>query len=93
MPLWSEYTSYSPYFDGADITDDETEFLLALAAYQKRFRRRYPTWREVLYILRCLGYRKAADARPVGQLLPPTVAESKSETRNTKSESEMQDSA
>jgi hypothetical protein len=71
MSFWHSYTSYSTFFDGGDMTADETEFLLAVAAYQKRYQRRYPTWREVLHILRCLGYRKADAPQPVGALLPP----------------------
>ena len=59
----TEHTAYTLGLDGSEITSDETEFLLAMLAYQKRFRRRYPTWREVLHIARCLGYRKVADAR------------------------------
>ena len=42
MARWLTYTSYSLYFDGADMTADEIEFLLAVASYQKRFHRRYP---------------------------------------------------
>ena len=79
MALWHSYTSYSLYFDGSDMTDDETEFLLAVAAYQKRFKRRYPTWREVLNILRCLGYRKAAEPAPIDQPQPPSAAAPPSE--------------
>lgn len=71
MARWESFTSYSLYYDGADMTADETEFLLAVASYQKRFRRRYPTWLEVLNILRCLGYRKTADPVPVCEPLPP----------------------
>ena len=44
----TEFTAYSLHFDGSEIIPEETEFLLAMLAYQKRFRRRYPTWREVL---------------------------------------------
>ncbi len=73
MPHWLSYTSYSLYYDGSDMTDDETEFLLALASYQKRFGRRYPTWLEVLNVLRCLGYRKAADAVPICGPQPPAA--------------------
>lgn len=53
-----EHTAYTLGLDGSEFTPDETEFLLAMLAYQKRFRRRYPTWREVLHVARCLGYRK-----------------------------------
>lgn len=71
MPNWLSYTSYSLYFDGADMTADDTEFVLAIAAFQKQFGRRYPTWLEVLHIARCLGYRKVADPVPIERPLPP----------------------
>ena len=56
----SGFTAYSLEFDGSQTSPEELHFLLAMHAYQKRFRRRYPTWREVLYVARCLGYRKVA---------------------------------
>ena len=71
----TEYTSYSLRFDGSEITPDETEFLLAMLAYQKRFRRRYPTWREVLHVAHCLGYRKVAPMRSLIARARPTAAE------------------
>ncbi len=46
----------------------------AMEAYQRRWRRRYPSWREVLYVIECLGYRKVAKARPA-DASPPTQAE------------------
>ncbi len=70
MGRWVTYSSYSLYFDGSDMTSDDTEFLLAIAAYQKRFRRRYPTWREVLFVARSLGYRKVAPAAAVDHPKP-----------------------
>lgn len=73
MPHWVSYTSYSLHFDGGDMTEDDVEFLLAVESFQKRFKRRYPTWLEVLHIARCLGYRKVAAPVPVKQPLPPTV--------------------
>jgi hypothetical protein len=75
MARWVNYSSYSLFFDGADMTDDEVEFLLAVASYQKRFQRRYPTWLEVLNILRCLGYRKSAEAVPISEPVPPKADE------------------
>jgi hypothetical protein len=64
------FTTYSLHFNGSEFSPDETEFLLAMLAYQKRFRRRYPTWREVLHVARCLGYRKVAPAVPVDEPTP-----------------------
>ncbi len=75
MPHWDDYTSYSRYFDGSEFTKDEIEFLLAIASYQKRFHRRYPTWREVLHIARCLGYRKVAEAVAITAPMPESVPE------------------
>lgn len=81
MPHWHSYTSYSPYFDGSDMTAEQVEFLLAVAAYQRRFGRRYPTWLEVLHIAHCLGYRKVVEAEAVTEPTPPkeVAAEQRSE--------------
>jgi len=49
---------------GWDVTPEELEFLKAIERYQRRMRRRYPTWREVLAVLRSLGYRKVTDPPP-----------------------------
>ena len=73
MPRKPGYTSYSASFDGSEITAAETEFLLAVRSYQRRFGRRYPTWREVLHVARCLGYRKVAAARPIDEPRRPEV--------------------
>jgi hypothetical protein len=74
MSNWRNHCSYSLSFDGADMTADDNEFLLAIAAYQKRSGRRYPTWREVLHVLRSLGYRKVAEPVPVVEPQPPKHA-------------------
>jgi hypothetical protein len=74
MAHWMSYTSYSLSYDGSDMTDDETEFLRAMAAYQKRFGRRFPTWLEALHVLRCLGYRKVEAPVPIEQPKPPKEA-------------------
>lgn len=57
-----KFTAYTLGLNGSEITTDETEFLLAMLEYQKQFRRRYPTWREVLHVMHCLGYRKSTEA-------------------------------
>lgn len=43
-----------------DYTDDELEFLKAIEAFKKSSGRQFPTWSEVLTVLRGLGYTKAA---------------------------------
>ena len=37
---------------------DETEFMLAMDAFKREKRRPFPTWCEVLEVLKSLGYRK-----------------------------------
>lgn len=43
---------------GADYSDDEKEFLLAIEMYKEKYRRPWPTWIEVLAVVKNLGYRK-----------------------------------
>ena len=44
-----------------DYTDDEIEFMKAMDQYKRENRRPFPTWSEVLEVLRALGYRKTAE--------------------------------
>ena len=62
MPRVVGASVYSENFQGGDITDEEWAFMKAMAAYQRRWNRRYPSWREVLFVAHCLGYRKVAEA-------------------------------
>lgn len=64
MPRKIGVSTYSENFQGCDFTDEELAFLKAIAAYQKRWNRRFPTWREALHVLKCLGYRKVAAPIP-----------------------------
>ncbi|MBI4880139.1 MAG: hypothetical protein HY812_10850 [Planctomycetes bacterium] len=46
-----------------DLSDTDTlEFLRAIDAFKRSTGRNFPTWTEVLEILRSLGYRKAGKA-------------------------------
>lgn len=45
-----------------DYTDDETEFMKAMDRYKRENRRPFPTWSEVLEVLRSMGYRRVAEA-------------------------------
>jgi hypothetical protein len=48
-----------------DYNDDETEFMKAMDRYKRENRRPFPTWSEVLEVLRSLGYRRVAEAGPL----------------------------
>jgi len=44
-----------------DYQPDEVEFMKAMDDYKRRSGRQFPTWSEVLEVIRDLGYRKTAD--------------------------------
>ena len=43
-----------------DYSGDEIEFMTAMDDYKRRSGRQFPTWSEVLEVVRSLGYRKVA---------------------------------
>ena len=51
--LWHNGTSEADYY-----TPEEFEFLKAIDHYKREHDRPFPTWREVLDIVKSLGYRK-----------------------------------
>jgi len=51
-------------FPGSEIGGDVLEFLKAIEAYKRRYRRRFPAWSEVLFVLRQLGYAKVHATPP-----------------------------
>jgi hypothetical protein len=59
-----------------DYSDEEIAFMKAMDQYKRDNRRPFPTWSEVLEVLRALGYRKVAEPSAMPGLsptLPPTV--------------------
>lgn len=44
-----------------DYTPEEIEFMNAMDRYRREANRPFPTWSEVLEVLKCLGYRKVAE--------------------------------
>lgn len=44
-----------------DYNDEEINFMKAMDQYKRDNRRPFPTWSEVLEVLRALGYRKVAE--------------------------------
>ena len=53
-----------------DYNDDEITFMKAMDQYKRDNRRPFPTWSEVLEVLRSLGYRKVAEATTMPGLQP-----------------------
>src|SRR4029078_7048076 len=59
-----------------DYTNDEIDFMRAMDQYKRENRRPFPTWSEVLEVLRALGYRKTAEPSQMPGLstgMPPKV--------------------
>jgi hypothetical protein len=59
-----------------EYTDEEIEFMKSMDQYKRDNRRPFPTWSEVLEVLRALGYRKVAAPSLMPGLsntMPPTV--------------------
>jgi hypothetical protein len=48
-----------------DYSQAEMEFMLAMNEYKHKSGRMFPTWSEVLEVLRALGYEKAPDGSSV----------------------------
>ena len=56
---WLEH----PAVTEREYTKDEVEFLLAIEGYQKRVKRKFLTYTEILDIAKSLGYSKTENCR------------------------------
>ena len=57
------------------MSDEQFEFLMAIEEYKKKNTRPFPTWTEVLEVIKALGYRRVAEP----QSLEKTKKESEEE--------------
>ncbi len=48
-----------------NMTDEQFEFLMAIDEYKRKNDRPFPTWTEVLEVIKAIGYRKVADPQPL----------------------------
>ena len=44
-----------------EMSDEQFEFLMAIDEYKRKNTRPFPTWTEVLEVIKALGYRKVAE--------------------------------
>ncbi len=49
------------------MSDEQFDFIMAIDEYKKANSRPFPTWTEVLEVIKALGYRKVADPQPLGK--------------------------
>jgi hypothetical protein len=50
------------------MSDEQFEFLMAIDEYKRKNTRPFPTWTEVLEVIKALGYRKVAEPQSLVQL-------------------------
>ena len=48
-----------------EMTTEQFEFLMAIDQYKQANQRPFPTWTEVLEVIKAIGYRKVADPKPL----------------------------
>ena len=51
-----------------NMSDEQFEFLMAIDEYKRNNSRPFPTWTEVLELIKALGYRKVAEPQALGEL-------------------------
>lgn len=49
------------------MSDEQFEFLMAIDEYKKKNTRPFPTWTEVLEVIKAIGYRKVAEPQSLEQ--------------------------
>ncbi|MHC4842509.1 MAG: hypothetical protein ACYTEE_01775 [Planctomycetota bacterium] len=50
------------------MTDEQFEFLMAIDEYKRKNGKHFPTWTEVLEVIKALGYRKVAEPRSLAYM-------------------------
>jgi hypothetical protein len=54
----SEHRKVERRINEYPMSDEELEFIQAINAYKQRYNKPFPTWSEILHILKSLGYEK-----------------------------------
>ena len=47
------------------MSDEQFEFMMAVDEYKRKNDRPFPTWTEVLEVIKAIGYRKIAEPQPL----------------------------
>ncbi len=61
-----EYRAGKRNINEYPLTEDELEFINVINAYKTKYRKPFPSWSEVLHILKALGYKKARGPGTLG---------------------------
>ena len=68
-----QYRAGERHINEYPLLDEEKAFIDAINAYKQRHARPFPTWSEVLYVLRWLGYQKGGVEMTVAPPGPTVV--------------------
>lgn len=47
------------------MTEEQFDFLMAIDQYKRANQRPFPSWTEILEIIKAIGYRKVAEPQPL----------------------------
>jgi hypothetical protein len=50
-----------------EMSDEQFEFLMTVDEYKRKNNRPFPTWTEVLELIKAMGYRKVAEPQHISQ--------------------------
>ena len=56
------------------MTDEQFDFIMAIDQYKTANQRPFPTWTEVLEVIRAIGYRKVAEPQSLKSFKKETVS-------------------
>jgi len=57
------------------MSDEQFAFLMAIEEYKRKNSRPFPTWTEVLEVIKAIGHRKVAEPSNLGDILEQTQTE------------------
>lgn len=60
VPVPEEYRGSKRQINEYPLKQEELDFINAINAYKTRYNKPFPTWSEVLHVLKSLGYRRHA---------------------------------
>ncbi|MAG57300.1 MAG: hypothetical protein CMJ83_13485 [Planctomycetes bacterium] len=52
------------------VDEEALEFIKAIEEYKALKERPFPSWTEVIQVIKALGYRKVAESRPIADVTP-----------------------
>ena len=58
-----------------EMNDEQFEFMMTIDRYKRENKRPFPTWTEVLEVIKAMGYRKVAEPRSLKESKKEKVAQ------------------